>query len=102
MPTQAFSPIDNAGVWPICEKSHILPAWKRAREQALSRCRDCGCAWFPRGDSSIEAVRGQYLENRTSPIEYYQLAERFSMEAFEVRMRRIIRETGSESGSILD
>jgi SAM-dependent methyltransferase len=102
MPAPAPSPVDSAASCPICGKARILPGWKRAQGEDLNRCRDCGFAWFPRGGASLEAVKGQYLENETSPAEYYQLAEPFSLEAFDIRMKRIIRDTGSKTGRILD
>lgn len=102
MPAQVPSPEGSAAACPVCGKARVLPGWKRAVEQSLHRCRDCGFAWFPRDGASMEAVRSQYLENETSPLEYYELAERFSLEAFEIRMRRIIKETGLKTGRLLD
>lgn len=102
MPAPAPSPERSAGACPVCGEARVLPGWKRVLEQSLHRCRDCGFAWFPRNGASLDSVQSQYLGNETSPLEYYELAEKFSLEAFAIRMRRIIQETGLESGTVLD
>jgi len=47
-------------------------------------------------------TKEQYLNNETSPLEYYELAEPFSLEAFALRMKRIVAATGLAKGAVLD
>jgi 2-polyprenyl-3-methyl-5-hydroxy-6-metoxy-1,4-benzoquinol methylase len=87
---------------PICRGANILPRWKVVQDEGLHRCPDCGFAWFPCPADSVKTTREQYLNNETSRLEYYELAEPFSRDAFALRMKRIISAAGIASGSILD
>lgn len=47
-------------------------------------------------------TKRQYLNNETSPLEYYELAEPLSLDAFVLRMKRIIAASGVARGTVLD
>lgn len=62
----------------------------------LRRCRDCGLAWFPRSAYQVgHSIQQQYLEDETSPTEYYRLIEPYDQQTFTIRMERIIRNDGA-------
>jgi SAM-dependent methyltransferase len=69
---------------------------------SLSRCAECGFAWFPRSLYDGRSIEAQYVDDATSPTEYYRMMEPFDLETFVIRMRRIVTLTGSATGRVLD
>jgi 2-polyprenyl-3-methyl-5-hydroxy-6-metoxy-1,4-benzoquinol methylase len=69
---------------------------------ALSRCGRCGFAWFPRSLYAGRQIEAQYVEDITSPVDYYRMVEPFDLETFSIRMTRVVELTGLKTGRILD
>jgi SAM-dependent methyltransferase len=85
----------------VCSQP-ALAAWKTAGGMPLSRCVRCGFAWFPASLYSGQSIEAQYLEDTTSPTDYYQMVEPYDLETFSIRMKRIVDGTGLAAGRVLD
>jgi len=91
----------GAEVCPMCSRP-ALTGWRRVRGMSLSRCPGCGFAWFPRSLYRGRPIEAQYVEDETSPAEYYRTVEPFDRETFAIRMRLIASMTGRPAGRVLD
>ena len=85
----------------VCSQP-ALAAWKTAGGMPLSRCVRCGFAWFPASLYSGQSIEAQYLEDTTSPTDYYRMVEPYDLETFSIRMKRIVDGTGLAAGRVLD
>jgi len=70
--------------------------------KSLHTCRTCEVAWVLPSLQVDEHVEQQYLENITSPAEYYLAAQSYDYKTFTIRMKRIRGLTGLRAGRMLD
>lgn len=93
--------VPPAEVCSVCARPAI-PAWRTVAGMPLSRCGHCGFAWFPRALYAGRSIEAQYVQDVTSPVDYYRTVEPLDLETFSIRMRLIAKLTGLTTGRILD
>jgi SAM-dependent methyltransferase len=85
----------------VCAQSP-RSGWRMVGGMSLSRCPECGFAWFPRSLYEGSSIEAQYIDDETSPTEYYRMMEPFDLKTFAIRMRLIVTLTGLVTGRVLD
>jgi 2-polyprenyl-3-methyl-5-hydroxy-6-metoxy-1,4-benzoquinol methylase len=86
----------------ICTARQVDLRWRTVQSRSLTRCTQCGFAWFERSQYQDASVREQYLADATSPAEYYDRVAEHDDVTFGIRMRMLTALLGGRSGKVLD